>query len=129
MGSGVDPLGASRIHLDFPPEPSRSVHIRRHLPKTNRPGIYSLHVVGIGQDFSQVSQRRATAPSGRGVGPYSGGNRVKKTLKLGAALAAVGLAASACGSAPVSTSGGGSGSGGSASAAAAAWNACMVTDT
>jgi basic membrane protein A len=52
---------------------------------------------------------------------------VKKTLKLGAALAAVGLAASACGSAPVSTSGGGSGS--SASATAGSWNACMVTDT
>ncbi|WP_307846268.1 BMP family lipoprotein [Actinospica durhamensis] len=49
---------------------------------------------------------------------------MKKSLKLGAALAAVGLAASACGSAPVSTS---SGSGSTASAAA--WSACMVTDT
>ena len=48
---------------------------------------------------------------------------MNKSLKLGAVLAAVGLAVSACGSAPVSTAGS------SSSASAAAWSACMVTDT
>jgi len=46
---------------------------------------------------------------------------VKKSLKLAAALSAVGLAAAACGSAPVSTT--------STSSASSSFSACMVTDT
>ena len=45
---------------------------------------------------------------------------MKKSLKLAAALGAVGLAASACGSAPVSTT---------STSSASAFSACMVTDT
>jgi basic membrane protein A len=45
---------------------------------------------------------------------------VKKSLKLAAAFAAVGLAASACGSAPVSTT---------STSSASSFSACMVTDT
>ncbi|MBR7830148.1 BMP family ABC transporter substrate-binding protein [Actinospica sp. MGRD01-02] len=45
---------------------------------------------------------------------------MKKSFKLAAALCAVGLAASACGSAPVSTT---------STSSASSWSACMVTDT
>jgi basic membrane protein A len=45
---------------------------------------------------------------------------VKKSLKLAAALSVVGLAASACGSAPVSTT---------STSSASSFSACMVTDT
>ena len=49
---------------------------------------------------------------------------MKKSIQLAAALAAVGLAASACGSKPVDNNSAGSGS-----TSAAAFKACMVTDT
>jgi len=49
---------------------------------------------------------------------------VKKSLKLAAVLGAVGLAAAACGSKPVSSTGGSS-----SSANASAFKACLVTDT
>jgi len=49
---------------------------------------------------------------------------VKKSLKLAAVLGAVGLAAAACGSKPVSTT-----SGSSSSSNASAFKACLVTDT
>ena len=49
---------------------------------------------------------------------------MKKSLKLAAVLGAVGLAAAACGSKPVSTT-----SGSSSSSNASAFKACLVTDT
>ena len=49
---------------------------------------------------------------------------MKKSLKLAAVLGAVGLAAAACGSKPVSSTGGSS-----SSANASAFKACLVTDT
>ncbi|HEV2634295.1 MAG TPA: BMP family ABC transporter substrate-binding protein [Actinocrinis sp.] len=51
---------------------------------------------------------------------------MKKSIQLAAALAAVGLAVSACGSKPATTTSSGSSG---ASAAASAFKACMVTDT
>ena len=52
-----------------------------------------------------------------------------KTAQLAAVLVAVGLTATACGSAPVKSSATGSSSAGSSSAAGVSFKACMVTDT